>query len=248
MTRRSISICSARSWPRRGSRSPSEEYHEPYLGYDDRGCFEAALRDAGQTSDGPRLDELIARKARRYVEVAEQGCGSSPTRPRRSRPWPVVGPWRSAPGRCGPRSSTPSAADRPSRPGRGDHRGRGRAQVQARPRGLPPAPRRPARRQAGPEPAIADLQARRVPGGRGQPGRDRLGQGGRHVGRRHHPHLQRRASSGSPGPMPSSTAWRRSPPTGSPATSPRSGSDLIGRARVGRTVDRSMVRAYASLV
>ncbi len=50
-----------------------QDYHERYLGYDDRGCFEAALRDGGQAADRVRLDELIARKARRYVEVAEQG-------------------------------------------------------------------------------------------------------------------------------------------------------------------------------
>ena len=49
------------------------DYHERYLGYDDRGCFETALGDAGQSSDRQRLDGLIARKARRYVEVAEQG-------------------------------------------------------------------------------------------------------------------------------------------------------------------------------
>jgi HAD superfamily hydrolase (TIGR01509 family) len=49
------------------------DYHERYLGYDDRGCFEAALRDAGQVTPKARLDDLIARKARRYVEVAEQG-------------------------------------------------------------------------------------------------------------------------------------------------------------------------------
>ena len=49
------------------------DYHQRYLGYDDRGCFEAALHDAGQSADRGRLDELIARKARRYVEVAEQG-------------------------------------------------------------------------------------------------------------------------------------------------------------------------------
>ena len=49
------------------------DYHERYLGYDDRGCFEAALRDAGQSADRSRLDGLIARKAARYVEVAEQG-------------------------------------------------------------------------------------------------------------------------------------------------------------------------------
>jgi beta-phosphoglucomutase-like phosphatase (HAD superfamily) len=49
------------------------DYHERYLGYDDRGCFDAALQDAGQQADRARLDDLIARKARRYVEVAEQG-------------------------------------------------------------------------------------------------------------------------------------------------------------------------------
>src|SRR5262245_23569874 len=50
-----------------------QDYHERYLGYDDRGCFAAALRDAGQGAAKARLDELIARKARRYVVVAEQG-------------------------------------------------------------------------------------------------------------------------------------------------------------------------------
>ncbi len=49
------------------------DYHERYLGYDDRGCFEAALADAGQRADRERLDQLIAQKARRYVEVASQG-------------------------------------------------------------------------------------------------------------------------------------------------------------------------------
>jgi beta-phosphoglucomutase len=49
------------------------DYHERYLGYDDRKCFETALGDAGQSSDRQRLDGLIARKARRYVEVTEQG-------------------------------------------------------------------------------------------------------------------------------------------------------------------------------
>jgi len=49
------------------------DYHERYLGYDDRGCFAAALGDAGQPFDLERLDELIDRKARRYVEVAVAG-------------------------------------------------------------------------------------------------------------------------------------------------------------------------------
>jgi beta-phosphoglucomutase len=49
------------------------DYHERYLGYDDRGCFAAALSDARQQFDQGRLDELIERKARRYVEVAKKG-------------------------------------------------------------------------------------------------------------------------------------------------------------------------------
>lgn len=49
------------------------DYHDRYLGLDDRGCFEAALTDAGRAPDGAELDELIARKARRYFEVAEAG-------------------------------------------------------------------------------------------------------------------------------------------------------------------------------
>jgi len=49
------------------------DYHERYLGYDDRRCFEAALWDAGQSSHAGRLDRLVAQKARRYFEVADQG-------------------------------------------------------------------------------------------------------------------------------------------------------------------------------
>ena len=48
-------------------------YHEVYLGFDDRGCFEAALQDAGQDASPARVDDMIARKARRYLEVAEGG-------------------------------------------------------------------------------------------------------------------------------------------------------------------------------
>ncbi len=47
------------------------QYHERYLGYDDRGCFEAALIESGQPAGQSRVDELIARKARRYIAVAE---------------------------------------------------------------------------------------------------------------------------------------------------------------------------------
>jgi hypothetical protein len=99
------------------------DYHERYLGYDDRGCFAAALVDAGQPAESRRLDQLIARKARRYIEVAEQGLRFSRRPPSRSWPSPRSGRWRSARGRCGPRSSTPwddwaasIASQRSSRP------------------------------------------------------------------------------------------------------------------------------------
>jgi beta-phosphoglucomutase len=49
------------------------DYHDRYLGYDDRGCLTAALNDAGQRADCDRLDSLISRKAERYVELAQQG-------------------------------------------------------------------------------------------------------------------------------------------------------------------------------
>ncbi len=70
------------------------DYHERYLGYDDRGCFDAALRDAGQRPDRARLDDLIARKARRYVEVAERGLRFFPAAAETLRAiaarWPVA--------------------------------------------------------------------------------------------------------------------------------------------------------------
>jgi beta-phosphoglucomutase len=48
-------------------------YHEKYLGFDDRECFETAMLDAGQTIDREQVDAMIARKAVRYFEVAEKG-------------------------------------------------------------------------------------------------------------------------------------------------------------------------------
>jgi beta-phosphoglucomutase len=50
-----------------------KDYHERYLGYDDRKCFEAVLLDSQKSAGPERLDQLIARKARRYVEVASEG-------------------------------------------------------------------------------------------------------------------------------------------------------------------------------
>ncbi|WP_165221808.1 HAD family hydrolase [Aquisphaera insulae] len=70
------------------------DYHERYLGYDDRGCFAAALADVGRSADDARLNELIARKARRYVDVADQGLRYFPrageTLDELSARWPVA--------------------------------------------------------------------------------------------------------------------------------------------------------------
>ncbi len=57
------------------------DYHERYLGLDDRGCFEAALLDGGQTADRARLDSLIAGKAVRYAEEAAEGLKIFPGAP-----------------------------------------------------------------------------------------------------------------------------------------------------------------------
>ncbi|WP_165071048.1 HAD family hydrolase [Paludisphaera rhizosphaerae] len=50
-----------------------QDYHDRYLGYDDAGCFEHVLEDFGQTYDAARIADMIARKGRRYFEVAEKG-------------------------------------------------------------------------------------------------------------------------------------------------------------------------------
>ena len=83
-------------------------YHEKYLGFDDRDCFETAMLDAGQTIDRERIDAMIARKAVRYFEVAEAGLAVLPESGRvRSQRWPIAGRSRSTRGRSGPRSSSP---------------------------------------------------------------------------------------------------------------------------------------------
>src|SRR5215510_9935304 len=52
-----------------------EDYHGKYLGYDDRGCFIAALADAGreQESNGAALvADLIERKAALYLAAIKE--------------------------------------------------------------------------------------------------------------------------------------------------------------------------------
>jgi beta-phosphoglucomutase len=50
-----------------------KDYHERYLGYDDRKCFETVLVDSQKPANTDYLDDLIARKARRYIEFATKG-------------------------------------------------------------------------------------------------------------------------------------------------------------------------------
>ncbi|MFO0950177.1 MAG: HAD family phosphatase [Isosphaeraceae bacterium] len=70
------------------------DYHGRYLGLDDRGCFEAALVDAGQSAPRERVDELIARKAGRYTTAAARGLrffeGAAETLARLSDRWPLA--------------------------------------------------------------------------------------------------------------------------------------------------------------
>jgi beta-phosphoglucomutase len=70
------------------------DYHERYLGFDDRKCFETVLRDSQKSTHADQLDQLIARKAQRYVEVASQGLRFFPAAAETLRTmaahWPVA--------------------------------------------------------------------------------------------------------------------------------------------------------------
>ncbi len=48
-------------------------YHEVYLGFDDRECFETAMADAGKPVGRAEVDAMIGRKAVRYAEEADRG-------------------------------------------------------------------------------------------------------------------------------------------------------------------------------
>ena len=49
------------------------DYYDRYLGYDDLGVFRELAKDRGWTLDRARVAELIARKGRRYEELAAAG-------------------------------------------------------------------------------------------------------------------------------------------------------------------------------
>ncbi len=48
-------------------------YHEKYLGFDDRRCLAEVITDAGRNFDDELIDDLVARKAERYIPRAEKG-------------------------------------------------------------------------------------------------------------------------------------------------------------------------------
>ena len=82
------------------------DYHERYLGYDDRRCFEAALLDAGQDAGRERLDKLIARKAQPIYRGCGKGnCDSSQQLQRQSHSLRLDGRWRFAQARYVRKSS-----------------------------------------------------------------------------------------------------------------------------------------------
>jgi HAD superfamily hydrolase (TIGR01509 family) len=49
------------------------DYLSKYLGFDDRGCFTAAITTAGRGLSSTRLQELIDQKARLYLDRAAEG-------------------------------------------------------------------------------------------------------------------------------------------------------------------------------
>ncbi len=77
-----------------GVRMSEHDYHERYLGYDDRRCFEEALRDAGQPTPAARLDDLVERKAVRYIIEAGRGLrffpGAAEALEQAASRWPVA--------------------------------------------------------------------------------------------------------------------------------------------------------------
>jgi beta-phosphoglucomutase len=48
------------------------EYYDTYLGYDDKGCFAAVLAAHNRPASHPLIEELVARKARAYLDRIKQ--------------------------------------------------------------------------------------------------------------------------------------------------------------------------------
>ena len=110
------------------------DYHERYLGYDDRGCFRGGLggcRPACRPLSGSI--RLIAQKARRYVEVADQGLRFFPAAAETlgavAARWPVA----ICSGALRPEIEVRPAAVGSARSDHGDYLGRRHRKGQARP-------------------------------------------------------------------------------------------------------------------
>ena len=85
------------------------DYHERYLGYDDRKCFESALLDAGQNASRERLDQMIEQRHGDISRSLIRGCDTS-RQPREH--WVLrrqSGRWQSAQARCDRKSSMHSS-------------------------------------------------------------------------------------------------------------------------------------------
>lgn len=69
-------------------------YHEKYLGYDDWRCLEEVMKDSGRAPSRALIDDLVARKAGRYIPRAEQGLryfpGAAEAIRHLAERWPVA--------------------------------------------------------------------------------------------------------------------------------------------------------------
>ena len=70
------------------------QYHDRYLGYDDRQCFETVLMDVGRSPRPEEVEAMIATKADRYIPRAELGLRYFPDAARAvsdmASRWPVA--------------------------------------------------------------------------------------------------------------------------------------------------------------
>ena len=71
-----------------------QAYHQRYLGFDDRRCLMEVLSDNGKPYSADLVEEMIARKADRYLSRAETGLkyfpGASESIRRLSNRWPLA--------------------------------------------------------------------------------------------------------------------------------------------------------------
>lgn len=70
------------------------DYQDRFLGFDDQGCFTAALQEAGQDHSPELIERLIVQKAKRYQSYAAKGLsyfpGAAEVLNLLADQWPVV--------------------------------------------------------------------------------------------------------------------------------------------------------------